>query len=74
LTQETLPDWYELEYWFNSYTEPKWRISLAKGNENTNTGYFPKVTDSHCYNDATSQEIINEANLQSKRYIAELGQ
>ncbi|MEW6993139.1 hypothetical protein AADZ84_02585 [Colwelliaceae bacterium MEBiC 14330] len=68
------PNWFEPEHWFNNYRDPKWQVPLAKGDENTNLGYYPRAFTKHCYNSSSSQELIEKVEKQSNDFVRRLSQ
>jgi len=67
------PSWYQWEYWFNDYDDLKWQIPLGKVNHKTKTGYYPNSGDKeHCFNKVTSQEILEQVQVEYQQYLDQL--
>lgn len=63
------PHWYEFDNWFNSYSEPKWKVPYSNPLPNAASGYYPPVSMEHCANKGGTEQEMRDANAQAKQYI-----
>ena len=68
------PNWYQIEHWLNDYDDLKWQVPLGEGNANTNSGYYPKVSENHCNNRGVKQEVWEQVDKQVQDYLDQLSQ
>ena len=65
------PEWYQIEHWLNNYEDLKWKVPLGVSNENTNLGYYPKVSENHCNNRGVKAEAWDKVGKQVQDYLSQ---
>lgn len=71
LLRSTPEHWFNVFAWYSYWTDPKWRIPYSNAHSEIDD-YYPPASARNCYNDSSSEEIIQRAHLNAGRYVSRL--
>lgn len=61
------PTWRQWDYWFNDYSQPKWRMEYVGAKQTENR--YPPQNVKHCANEFSPADQIQAARHRVKRWL-----